>query len=1046
MAESWTNEQKEAIESFGHNILVSAGAGSGKTAVLSERVYTLTGKRKIDIDHLLVLTFTNKAAAEMKSRIARKIKEDRNGFFEAKEKERQINKIDSSFIMTFDAYALFLVKKYHQLLGIDKDINVIDNNILNNKKEELLKALMNEYYSRKDEAFLSLIDTYCVKDDAPVFKAILKTADKIDAVSDPKAYYQNYETRFYSQDAFEVYVQRFEKYLLGQIAKIRTLVNEFSYGVENVSDYFINIDEVLHARSLKQINEAMKSFAIADKKLPKGAGVSEVKKKLTESLKDLQKTASMSPEDLQKELLQNKEHELVLLKLCEELTDQLSAFKKEKNMFSFSDIFHMAIRIVRDYPEIRKEIAEGFDEVLIDEYQDTNDLQDDFISLIEHDNIYMVGDVKQSIYRFRNANPSLFMKKYEDYQDGEKGQLITLPHNFRSRKEVIEDINVIFDRTMDLEVGGADYKLSHHMKNGRKDTVYEGQDPNLEIYTYDYDKSQPPFDEFSRHEVEAFMIAKDIKDKLGRFLVKDGQSVRPCAYKDFCIIIDRGTNFDLYKQIFTYFDIPCVIERDEKMSDSDLIYALKAIFTLLECLNKDEADERFASSFLSLARSFLVDMKDDAIYDVVKNKSYMELGFMKDLSSLAKRISGMSISMILNEVISIFDIYEKIHRIGDVKENYIKIDYLMKLSSSLNQSGYDLSFFNEYLDSLFADEDKDITYAIDEGDKDAVKIINIHKSKGLQYKICYFPALHVNFNLSDINDRFLFSKDEGLIMPIDVKGSGLKDSFRKLLYTDDYYKADIGEKLRLLYVALTRAEEKMIMIAPLEDETKEGEIIDPATRSGYRSFTDLLESIYGDLEAHGFLKAKDLSDYAFTKDYRILKYKDVSSLIDPKADAYVIKNYDRIVPKEVTSSSFSKKAGLIDEKMIERMELGTKLHYYLETLDFKEPDLSKIEKRYVQYIEKFLNSAIMKDRKSGKAYKEYEFIYEEDGQRKHGFIDLLMEYEDHFDIIDYKTKNIDDEHYDEQLSGYRNYIQKISDKKASCYLYSIVDSDFREVK
>ena len=1046
MPERWTEQQKMAIEHFGHNILVSAGAGSGKTAVLSERVYTNVGKRKIDIDRMLVLTFTNKAAAEMKSRILKKIKEDAKGYFTLEEKKRQSGKIDSSFIMTFDAYALFLVKKYHSLLNLDKDIGIIDVNILNNEKEKVLDAIMEEMYANQDESFLKLIDTFCVKDDQAVRDAVFKITEKIDAISDKKEYYDRFEERFYSDEAIDGYIKRFEELLLNKIASIAKMIEEFSYGVENVSEYFLNIDALTHTRTLKQINEALAVCEMSKKRLPKGSEVSDVKKKINEAIKELKAIAGKDEGQIKEEVLSTKENDLCLLSLCKKLDEGLLEFKRKKGLYTFSDIFHMAISLAKENPEIAREISEGFDEILIDEYQDTNDLQDDFISLIERNNVYMVGDVKQSIYRFRNANPSLFMGKYADYSVNGKDELIQLPHNFRSRKEIIEDINVIFDRVMDLKIGGADYKDAHHMVNGRNDEAYEGQDPRLEVLTYEYDKSSYPFVEFNKHEAEAFITARDIRKKLGTFLVKDGDTIRPCEYKDFCIIIDRGSNFDLYKQIFTYFDIPCVIERDEKMSDSDLIYALKAVFTLLKKLHEQEIDPEFIFSYVSLARSFLVDMKDDVLYDIVKASSYKESDIVSKLQPIAERLDEISVSMALDRIIDAFDVYEKIHRIGDVRENYIKIDYLYQLASSLNESGYDVLSFNEYLDSLFDEEDKDITYGIDQGDQDAVKIINIHKSKGLQYKICYFPGLDVDFNLSDVNDRFLFSKAEGIITPVCVKGRGLKDSLRKKLFAHEYLKQDIGEKMRLLYVALTRAEEKMIMIAPLKDETQSGKIIDDSIRGDYRCFADLLDSIYADLDEKGFIRQLDLNDYQLSKDYRILKNKDIASLVDKNASKLTIERHERIVPTIVERSSFSKKASLIDADMIDRMELGTKLHYYLETLDFKDPDLSKIDRKHVRFIENFLASEIMKDRMKGKAYKEYEFIYEQEDEIKHGFIDLLMEYEDRFDIIDYKTKNIDDEHYDEQLNGYRAYIQSISDKKVNCYLYSIVDSTYREVK
>ena len=223
----------------------------------------------------------------------------------------------------------------------------------------------------------------------------------------------------------------------------------------------------------------------------------------------------LSKEEVRSEILSTKEDTLLLLELCEELEEKLAGFKRECGLYSFIDIFKMAIELVDRYPDVKKQISEGFAEILIDEYQDTNDLQEEFISRIAHDNVYMVGDIKQSIYRFRNANPDLFKDRYVRYLSGNDGELIELPHNFRSRKEVLEDINVIFDRIMDRKIGGADYALSHHLKAGRDDPDIPGQDQHLELLTYEYDKKSPPFNAVNGREFEAFVIAKDISEKVG---------------------------------------------------------------------------------------------------------------------------------------------------------------------------------------------------------------------------------------------------------------------------------------------------------------------------------------------------------------------------------------------------------------------------------------------------------------------------------------------------------------------------------------------------
>ena len=1063
MAVMWTDEQLRAISRFGHNILVSAGAGSGKTAVLSERVYRHVGERKIDIDRLLVLTFTNKAAAEMKKRIRDAITSDKNGLFESEqEKARQINKIDSSYIMTFDAYAQSLVKKYHYVFNTDRNVSIIDNNILNTETKDILNEIILEKYRSNDPDFLNLINDFCIKNDDNIKEAVLAIHSGLDRIYDRKGYADKYTERFYSDEALDRTMKEYVEVLRSLISKLKAEMISLSDEDIDTDQMFINDAPLYASNTYSEIRESASLIEPSGKSLPRGS--SDKAKKLNNNIKKqiskLKEMTALSEDELKQELLDTKESSLCLLSLAQELKDRVDVFKSSNNLFSFSDIFRMAIDLVSSNEEIRKEIQEGFDEILIDEYQDTNDLQEEFISRIAHDNVYMVGDIKQSIYRFRNANPALFKYKYETYRkDADDDELIELSRNFRSRKEVLEDINDVFDRLMDSKIGGADFRRSHHMRSGRENEDVRNKDQHMEILKYAYDKKESPFSEYSKHEVEAFITAKDILKKIDqKFEVRDSVKkedgsketiFRPAEYRDFCIIVDRKTNFDLYKQILSYYNIPVAIERDENMSGSDLSIAIKAVFVLLTCMNEGRIEEEdFRHAFASLARSFLVDMKDSDLYDIIRKKEYGSSDLYQKLLKIQQDIETKTIADILDETVSGFDVYSKINKIGQVKENIVKMDYLYQLAHNLSSIGYDYKNFSEYLTNAFdPGEENDITFNIDNDDENAVKIINIHKSKGLEYKICYFIGLDVEFNKGDVKDRISFSKDLGIVLPVMVKGRGLKETIKKAIFKYEFNKEDISEKLRLLYVALTRTEDKMILVCPLENKSEGNvaskEMVPDLTRLEFTCFKDMLDSIYEDIEDR--IIDLDLSKYSFTKDYQTKKV-DLFADIDPEVNETIdLIKFSKIEPEKIERSSFSKDAGLISADTLEKMELGTLLHYYLETLDFNDPDYTLIDPEHRRYIKSFMDSDLMKDVKDGKAYKEYEFIYEDNKEEKHGFIDLLMEYDDHFDIIDYKTKNIDDEHYDEQLNGYRKYIESISDKKVNCYLYSILDGEYRKV-
>ncbi len=1042
MAERWTDQQLQAINSFGHNILVSAGAGSGKTAVLSERVYRHVGERKIDINNLLVLTFTNKAAAEMKNRIRNKIIKDELNLFEDKEYQlNQINKIDTAFIMTFDAYALYLIKKYHYLFNIDKNINIIDNNILSTNNSEYLDEILNEEYLKKDKTFLDILNKYCIKNDEPIRSAILDIYKNIEMIYEKDEYINNYENNFYSDKALNNLIDKYTSLLINKIMKIRSLIQDLSYYVENTNEYFINLDNLYNCKTYEDIKRNINLCEISDKKLARGSGkqASEIKKEISDLIKQL-KDEVVDKEIIFNDIRSSKQDCLYLIKLAERLFNKNNEYKKNNNLYSFIDVFKMAIELVDKHEDIKNEIANSFKEILIDEYQDTNDLQDAFISRIERNNVYMVGDIKQSIYRFRNANPDLFKKKYDEYINSDSDELIELSHNFRSRAEVLDGINLVFDRTMDKKIGGADYKIGHHMISGRNEEY--NQDNILEILNYEYDSKMDEFSDINKQEFEAFVIARDIKEKINKFIVNGNGVKRKAEYKDFCIIVDRTKNFDLYKQILMHYNIPSIIEADSRISDSDLISVIRAFYKLLNCVCVNDYGYDYQYSFTSLARSFLFEISDSDIYDIIKNNKYEESEIIRIINLISLNINSKSIADILDEIIEYTDLYTKLYKIKDVSNNLVKVDYLYQLAHTFNSMTYDYEEFDKYLRKVFEDEDLDIRYASQNNEENAVRIINIHKAKGLEYRICYYVGMDVRFNRADINKRIIFSKELGLIMPSYIENKGLKDTIKKDLFKYDFDMQDISEKIRLLYVGLTRAMDKMIIVGSFENNNNDGTgIVKDYVRLEYNSFKKILDSIYDDLKDN--IKDIDFNDYELNRNY--LKDNKKKLVIKDTNEVINIKDHIIIKPEIVIEDSFSKEAGLIDEDMILAMDFGSKLHYYLELLDFNNPDYSFIEDEYKDMIISFMNSDLMKNCLNGKAYKEYEFIYG-DKDKKHGFIDLLMEYDDHFEIIDYKTKNIDDYHYDEQLNGYRKYIESISDKRVDCFLYSIVDKKYREVE
>lgn len=1008
----YTDEQLEAITTPVYNTMISAGAGSGKTKVLTQRVFNHLANN-IDVDRLLVLTFTNAAAAEMKQRVIKLLVEDNS--LDPDLKKAQLNKIDSAYIMTFDAYSLFLVKKYHQLLNVDKDIDIADSNIINGITDKFLDEIFEQQYVSND-VFKDIISKYCVKDD-DVVKGFVKSLNKkLDLIYDRDNFIKTYNDLFFSTSHLNDELDSYTSLLLQKLKQVDELLNKISE-LDDLNRFFNNWQGINNLSSYEEVRSYVANIAPVRKKNKEDydEDALALKDKIKDIIKEINELTKYDKSTLINDVLINKDYVNCLLDLAEELNRRINIYKKENNFYDFIDIAKLAIEVVDKNDKIRESIKDNFYEILIDEYQDTSDIQELLISKISNNNVYVVGDIKQSIYRFRYANPDIFKKKYENYSKGTGGKKIDLTNNFRSRFEVLRDINLFFNKTMSASVGGADYTKGHQLIAGNlsylKDDRY-----TCEILSYEKQKG------IDSAYIEAQLIADDIKSRVNTFKLKD----HLCDYRDITILMDRSSKFDVFKEVLTANNIPTFIETEEKMSESDLLTVIRSIFKLL--VNYDK------HAYISLERSFLCETSDEDIFNNITNNQIFTSPTYIKINDIKTNIDTKTISNILDEIMESFDVYSKLVKIKDVHASNVKIDYLYQLANNLNNLGYTYKDFNDYLVDVFDRED-DIKFRIGSEVENAVRITNYHKSKGLEYNVVYYPCLSYKFNDQDKKGDFLFSQKHGIIMPTFINNRGLRDTFIKELYKYNYDLEDIGEKIRLFYVALTRAKEKMIIVNSFDDKIEPTDTnLDDITKASIKNYSSMLTYIMN-----------DLSDFIINKDIPEIKeniiQKDLFTTLT-KTNKLILKPNIGVIPTEVTTSHFSKQAGLITKDILDKMELGTKIHYYLEMLDFKNPDYTNVDSKYIKKIEAFIKSDLLSNVQQAKIFKEYEFI--DDG--KHGFIDLLLEYEDKIVIIDYKTKTIDDVHYDEQLNGYRTYVESLTSKPVYCYLYSIIDETYREVE
>ncbi len=1023
----WTDEQKEAIYKEGTNIIVSAGAGSGKTAVLTERVLEKV-KSGISVDNLLILTFTKMAAKEMRERIGEKLKE--NGF------TKELAKLDTADITTFDAYALSLVKKYHYYLNLSKDINIIDASVIGLYKEKMLKDIFEELYTSEDSKFLNLIKEYALKDDKEIFSFILNINNKLDLKTNKKEYLDSYISIKYNEKNIDKDIDNYIKVILD-------LIN-------NIRDYLEYIDDSAYFDKIYKVLSPLLSSGDYDDiklnievKLPIAKGVSdttkEYKEKISNTIKEIKKLVIYDNYDsIKSGILKTKDYVEEIITIIKELDKRVSEYKKKYNYFEYGDISSYAIELVKNNTEIREEIKNNLNEIMIDEYQDTNDVQEEFIAYISNNNVYMVGDIKQSIYRFRNANPYIFKNKYDLYSKNVNGIKIDLNKNFRSREEVINNINLMFDRIMDDTIGGASYRVSHRMVYGNP--MYQGDgasgvNNNFEVYSYLNETI------FKKDEVEAFIIASDIKNKITNgypIFGKDTKGIRKAKYSDFAILLDSSKSFELYKKILEYNDIPTSIVKSVNLTDGEVITIIKNIISFIIKIKDNVIDNEFKKLFISIARSFLFNLDDNIIFDYFLNNNFKDSDIYKISYSITKNLDTISLDEIIDIIIDKYDFYNKLFFLGDYSSNILRIDKLKEITSNLTNLDYDIYKYSEYLENIIESGMK-IEYNVTESSNNTVKIMTIHASKGLEFSVCYYGGLYSKFNIREAISKFSYDDKYGIIIP--YKDNFLYNTIYHNLSYRNYVLENISERIRLFYVALTRAKEKMIFILP--ESTKEeaayiNDIIDDSIRAKYNSFASIMYSL--EPITKSYYKNIDINSIGLSKNYNLVKNDNYNKLLSRVEDRIDVQDINIDIQKEEEKSFSKKNIHITSKEEQSRLDYGKKVHELFELTDFH--DISNLTGKNKEIITNFLDKVNIDN---ADIYKEYEFIYEEDNTTYHGIIDLMLVYKDDIKIIDYKLKNISDAAYLKQLNGYKDYIENRFNKPAAIYLYSVINNNLEKI-
>lgn len=997
------------------NYVVSASAGSGKTAVLTSRVYSII-KEGTSLDELLVLTFTNLAAAEMRERIRKNLLEENDPKY-----LEIVAAVDAANIQTFDAYALNLVKKYYYVIDVPKDISLVDKSLLDIKEKKLLDGILNKHFDENDERVLSLIDEYCLKNADELKAFILEISHKFDLKKDKKAFLETYLDDFYSESRIKKCVDEFIAQNKKKIADYYSNIKKFD-NVDYVDAVSPLFEKIL---SLNTYDEFHSFFESEEYTFPRSAGALSLKdyqddaayvkyvKSKIESFRG--KLGFDNYLDLENQYFDTKKNVETLIRLVKELDEKISIFKKEYNVYTFSDIFKFALEIASK-PSINKELKNKYKYIMIDEYQDTSDIQEDFINLIANNNVYVVGDVKQSIYRFRNANCDLFLNKFNRYGKGDGGTRIELPDNFRSRKEVVDSINKVFTPLMNNDNTGLDYKNEHQMIHGNKSYISANSDYSTQTINYLIS------DKYTKAEQEARLIAIDILNKVkSHFEVYDKKDkvIREVRYSDFAIMISRKADFALFQKIFNEYQIPLYTNYDKKIRDNNLTMTFESIINLL-CLYKNEDySNKFLHSFISVLRSFLFRVNDQDIENLVYDKNYSRFELFDIIKNISETSKKHSLKEVVELVIKEFNIYEKLITLGDVSNNISLLQYYHSIAEQMDHMGYSLEDFKQYFDDL-EEFDIDPEYSPNDDIEDCVTLLSIHASKGLQFKICYLAELYKKFNETVLNKSFLVDSTYGIDVP-NVNHKSTKTLLHTIIAEKEKNEL-LREQLRLFYVALTRAEEKLILLVnPMYRKTSVQDF------GQCSSFLDFLFLSKANFDSYSF----EISPVKRTIKEKEKEIKQVSFFESISMNNELVE--DKHASKELDAD--------IDEELL---RLGNKYHYYLELIDFNNIDTSFIkDENDKKRIDKFLANSLFKGLKNVNVMHEYPFYDEKNNV--HGVIDLMIEKEDSIDIIDFKLSHVDDASYDKQVRTYKNYISQLTDKKINTYVTGILSNDIRKV-
>lgn len=878
MAVNYTDEQLKVINTRNRNLLVSAAAGSGKTAVLVERIIQMVtdDEQPIDIDQLLVVTFTNAAATEMRERISDAIEKKLEENPTQRRLHKQLILLPNANIMTIHAFCLKIIKNHFNTIGLDPSFRIGDENELLLIKNDVLKVLLEEKYEEGDNVFLDFIESYSSSKTDEVIETLILDLHRF-AMSNPWPYdwidecveklhfYNNenfFRSEYYShfmqlvkstienivQDLIEAksiaqqengpihYLDAIEAYL-DQVQDLNGVINQeydevrdklLNFNILKLSAKRTGFDPDLKERAKSLIDSAKENILLLKKDY--------FKYSLEDVLDDIEGTCQMINE---------------LGSLTKRFIKYYQEAKEEKNIIDFNDIEHYALEILinkNDGEMVPSEVAETYQElfyeILIDEYQDSNLVQETILTAvskvkIEEPNMFMVGDVKQSIYKFRLAKPELFMRKYESYSDETSlYQRINLHKNFRSREEVIHMVNFIFKQIMSKDIGDVIYDKGAALHVGAQ---YEAINNNYNTEMMIIHQSEEEIDteeDLNQKQLEAKAVANRIKELIEKEEIKIFDKhigeYRNVRYSDIVVLLRTTSGWsDIFLETFKGMQIPAYSDTTTGYFET---LEIQTMMNLLKIIDNPRQD----IPLVSVLRSPFVGLKGEdlvKIRTVFQGEMYEavihyidgcleedELGhklaiFLDDLNYFRKVAKYMPMDELIQCIFerTNYDYYTALMPNGIQRK--ANLDLFIDRAVAYERTSYRGVFdFIRYVENIHK-------YDVDTGgasifsEKDnLVRIMSIHKSKGLEFPIVIVAALGKTFNKQDLKQAIVYHQDLGIGTDyVDIKERYRVPTLPKIVIREQMNKELLSEELRILYVALTRAKEKLILVGSVKN-------------------------------------------------------------------------------------------------------------------------------------------------------------------------------------------------------------------------------------